>query len=220
MRLYELTWGIYPRRVIIYLAEKGLGAATLERVSLDVLLGENRNPSYLAINPSGTLPTLEICPQHYVRQSSSILEYLEEMFPLPNMIGSLPETRAVTRDMVAMINEAYIQHLTSMRHCSPAFAGLIDQKPDVADALERDYLKALGNIEAIMGETEFLVGDCVTIADCVLFASAQFSAMLYDQPLPQQFSRLNAWYHRFSKRPSAAPPAFPEMLLASAPVTR
>jgi hypothetical protein len=52
MKLYELTWGVYPRRVIIYLAEKGV--SDIERVPLDFLRGENRQPEHLVRNPAGT----------------------------------------------------------------------------------------------------------------------------------------------------------------------
>jgi len=58
MRLYELNWGIYPRRVLVYLAEKGID--NIDRVSVDLMNGENRQPSFLGLNPSGTVPVLEV----------------------------------------------------------------------------------------------------------------------------------------------------------------
>ena len=58
MRLYEFDWGIYPRRVLVYLAEKGI--TDIELVPVDAMNGENHQPPFLALNPSGTVPVLEV----------------------------------------------------------------------------------------------------------------------------------------------------------------
>ncbi|MCC2976670.1 hypothetical protein LK533_08275 [Sphingomonas sp. PL-96] len=83
MTLYELEWGLYPRRVGIYLAEKGITG--IERIAFDAL--------------AATL----------VRSSIAILEYLEERFPSPDMLGATPEARARTRELVGVIDEAAMQ---------------------------------------------------------------------------------------------------------------
>ncbi len=119
MRLYEFNWGIYPRRVLVYLAEKGID--NVDRVSVDMMGGENRQPPFLALNPSGTVPVLEVRPGVIIRQSAAIMEYLEEAYLHPNMIGDTPEKRAATRDLMSMINDCYI---VSIRRVAPGISDL------------------------------------------------------------------------------------------------
>ena len=208
MKLYEFEWGIYPRRVLVYLAEKGI--TDLDRVSVDLMNGENRQLAFLELNPAGKVPVLDVRSEGVIRQSTSIIEYLEEKYPSPDMIGDTPEARAATRDLIYMINECYIYLTHYFGHSSPAFASSIDQKADAATAFHEQYLQVIGQIEQVISDGEFLCGDQPTIADCMLFASAQFANQLYGEPLPRDHPKLSKFYSRFEQRPSAAVPAYPE----------
>ena len=213
MKLYEFEWGIYPRRVLVYLAEKGI--TDLDRTPVDLMRGENRRPAFLKLNPAGTVPVLDVRPGGIIRQSTSIIEYLEEIHPSPGMIGDTPEARAATRDLMYMINECYIYLTHYFGHSSPAFASSIDQKADAATAYYAQYLQMIGQIEQVISDNEFLRGDQPTIADCMLFASAQFAHQLYGEPLPQDHPKLTKFYSRFEQRPRATVPEYPEMMLNS-----
>src|SRR5258708_40309774 len=94
MRLYEAKMAPYPRRVKIYLAEKGI---ELERVEVDLHAGENRSAAFLKKNPSGKIPVLELDGGAFLPESAAIMEYLEEIYPAPPMLGETPEQRAQTR---------------------------------------------------------------------------------------------------------------------------
>lgn len=217
MRLYELDWGLYPRRVLIYLAEKGI--TDIERVPVDLMSGANRSPEFLAINPAGTVPVLEVEPGAYIRQSISIMEYLEEIYPEPNMIGRTALARARTRDLNSMIAETYVHFSTYAAHASPVFQlRVTEQKADAAATGRDNFVQALCNLENVIGDGEFIAGNHPTIADCALFASADIVTRLYRQTFPNECVRLQAWYERFSRRPSAAPIDYPEVLKARAPI--
>lgn len=94
MLLYQFRQGTNPRRVIIYLAEKGLN---IPRYELDYANGEHRSERYLAINPSGRAPTLVTDVGTAITDSAAIVEYLEELHPERPMIGTDPLTRARVR---------------------------------------------------------------------------------------------------------------------------
>lgn len=78
MKLYELPWGPYPRRVTIYLTEKGI--LNVERIAVDVM-SDWKTPAILALSPAGTLPILDVGDGTAIGPSVAILEYLEERFP-------------------------------------------------------------------------------------------------------------------------------------------
>lgn len=202
---------LYSQRVFVYLAEKGI--TELDRVYVDLTKGEHRQPAFLAVNPAGTVPVLDVGAGAIIRQSTSIMEYLEERYPSPDMIGDTPEARAATRDLVYMINEGY-NHLTHYQHHSrPVYARRVDQKADAAKAFHDAYRQSLGQIEQVIGDGEFLrTDDRPTIADCMMFASAQFSHRLYGEPLPPDLPKLGEWYARFEQRPSAVVPEYPERI--------
>jgi glutathione S-transferase len=212
MKLYELIWGVYPRRVIIYLAEKGI--SDIERIPLDFFRGENRQPEHLTRNPAGTVPVLEISHGVYIRQSTAILEYLEETYPSPNMIGGTPEERAFTRDLMSLINESTQFFGSYVTHASPLFAAMIEQKRDAADAAWEFYRQRMATLDQMIKDADFLNGGYPTIADCALASLIGFARDFYNVAVPPDCRRIIGWYARFSARPSAAPPKYPPELLA------
>ncbi len=112
MKLYHFSWGLYPRRVTLYLAEKSI--RDIQLIEFDPI-----DPKTLTrireLSPLGTVPVLETGDGLVIRQSLAILEYLEERFPEPNLLGETPAARAATRELMALIDEASTLGL----HCPP-----------------------------------------------------------------------------------------------------
>jgi glutathione S-transferase len=204
MKLYiGKTLMTNPRRVTIYLAEKGL---SMETVALDMRGGEGRSPAFLQKSPAGTVPVLELDDGTFLPESAAIVEYLEERFPTPTMLGETPQERAQVRATERMATDFAGRNGLMMAHTHPFLPkvrpGFV-QYPDVAKALEgaRDFL--LQALEARIGDREFLAGDVPTVADCTFFAQVDTTYALFDYRLPPHYPRLLAWYGRFSRRPSA-----------------
>ena len=215
MKLYELAWGLYPRRITIYLAEKGITG--IERIAFDVLAAWPA-PEMARLSPMGTVPILETENGTLIRSSIAILEYLEERFPSPGMLGTTPEERARTRELAAVIDEAAIQFGIWCRKASPLFAGGEVQNHEAATFAADAYYGRLRLLDTIMKETEgqFLAGAKVTIADCITMATLQFAENVYGVPIPSGCRTLADWYTDFSSRPSATLPAYPAPVLALA----
>ena len=93
MQLYN-SLGPNPRVVRMFLIEKGLELPFLE---VDLAGGENRQEPYLAKNPGGQLPALELDDGAVIAEITAICEYLEDSNPSPALIGSTPEEKAETR---------------------------------------------------------------------------------------------------------------------------
>jgi glutathione S-transferase len=208
MKLYELEWGLYPRRVNIYLAEKGITG--VERISFDALVAWPP-PELARLSPLGTVPILETNDGTLIRSSIAILEYLEERFPSPNMMGVTPEARARTRELVSVIEEAATQFGIWCRKASPLFAGRERQSMEAASFAADAYHGRLRLLDTMVQETEgpFMAGSHVTIVDCVTMATLQFADHLYGVPVPHDCPALNEWYEAFALRPSTSLSPYP-----------
>ena len=75
---------LYSQRVLVYLAEKGI--TDLDRVHVDLTKGENRQPAFLAVNQASSVPVFDVGTGRIIPQSTSIMEYLKETYPSPDMI--------------------------------------------------------------------------------------------------------------------------------------
>ena len=93
MKLYS-SMGPNPAVVAMFLAEKGV-EIPVEKV--DLMGGENRQAPYVAKNPAGQLPCLELDDGSHLAEITAICEYLDEKYPSPPLIGTTPEERAETR---------------------------------------------------------------------------------------------------------------------------
>ncbi len=110
MKFYSSAVGPNPKLVRMFAAEKGidLNAVTVE---VDLMGGANRQPEFLAVNPAGQLPALEIDDGRVIAETTAICEYLEETHPEPALIGVDAADRAETRMWVRRVEWKVIQPL-------------------------------------------------------------------------------------------------------------
>ena len=94
MKLHEFTGAPNPKKVRVYLAEKGIEVPSQQ---VNIVAGENRQPDFLKKNPMGGLPVLELDDGSFLPESLAIIEYFEELHPNPPMIGTTPLERARAR---------------------------------------------------------------------------------------------------------------------------
>lgn len=197
MKLYDFPLAPNPRRLRIYLAEKGL---EIPRVTVDLREGAQRRPEFLAKNPHGSLPVLELDDGTVLAESEAILEYLEELHPEPPMLGRTPLERAKTRRLERLCEIAVL--FRAARYVHAVLAPLPGTKPNpaLAEWARAELPRGLAVLEAEVGE--FVAGARVTVADCTLFAAFEF-ARAAGLKLEDGYPRLGSWYERFAARPSA-----------------
>lgn len=214
MKLFANDWGVFPRRITIYLREKGI--EDIDLVPIDLMTGEHRSVDYLKINPAGTIPALGLDDGTTILQSTSIMEYLEEIYPQPNMIGTTPRERAKTRDLMSMINDCYLYQLNYLAQISPFFKDMLVQSPEAADAFLFRYNRVISVLEEVASDGPFLAGERVTMADCAFYSLVQYTEIVYGAKLPEQSKKLQAFYERFASRPSGKMGDMPAFLLNAA----
>ena len=201
MLLYQFKMGTNPRRVIIYLAEKGLD---VPRYELDYARGEHRSPEYRKINSAGRAPTLVLESGLAITDSAAIVEYLEERHPERPMIGNDPAGRARVRAVERLGTDLVGRCQLWLWNATSAFPA--KEPSPSAEMAERAYrysAEILDALEAEIGDQKFLAGDVPTIADFTTFAIFQTARERFERPLGSDHPRLDAWYRRFRARPSA-----------------
>jgi glutathione S-transferase len=204
MRLFE---GALPppsaRRVTVYLAEKGI---EIERVKLDLQAKEQKAPEFLAKNSIGRVPVLELDDGTYLPESSAIVEYLEEKFPQPTMLGETREERAHARATERIVGEIYPRLGLALMHTHPGVPerrpGFV-QVPEIARVLQPAADELLDQLEVRMRDHAFLCGARPTIADCSFYALMEMVYPVVDYELPERCPRLRRWHGNFRLRRSA-----------------
>jgi glutathione S-transferase len=200
MKLYDFVGAPNPKRVRVYLAEKGLEVPTEQ---VNIVSGDNRKPEFLAKNPMGGLPVLQLDDGTYLSESLAIIEYLEDLNPTPPMIGTTPAERGRVRSLERIAELSVLGRVAQVfQNSHPFFAGRIKQSPDAAEN-GRNMLKgALRILDKMVGKGPFVAGARPTIADCTLYAAFDF-AQFAGVPIDPECDNLQKWYAGFKERPSA-----------------
>jgi len=199
MKLYNGT-APNPRRVRIFLAEKGIG---IPRVDLDLLAGENRTPEFRTLNSLGQVPVLELDDGGVITESMAICRYLEELHPEPPLFGSDPRDRArIEMWNGRMTNEIYLRIGNVALNSLPFFATRRTQIPAFAEA-ERQVVPqkwAWLDAELADGRT-FIAGDRFSVADITGMAASLLGEFLKIE-IPVALTNVRRWDDRMRARPS------------------
>lgn len=199
VKIYDFPFAPNPHKLRIYLAEKGL-SIPLERV--DLRRGDNHRPEFLAKNPTGALPVLELDDGSCLTESLVIIEYLEELHPEPPMIGTEPLERARVRELERFAELSILNRITHIFvNSSPIFAHR-KPVPEAAEQARAALPAALRLMDARIGQRPFVAGPRPTIADCTLYAAFEHAERA-NVEIADAYPNLMRWYAAFGRRPSA-----------------
>lgn len=204
MKLYSFPVAPNPTKVRLYLAEKAAAGTSipLEEVSVNLVEREQRTSEHRSRNPFGLLPVLETDSGAHLIESLVIIDYLEDLFPVPPMFGSDPESRAYARQVERIADLGVLVPLGSLVHATDSPVGY-PANPPVAEYFRARLPGALAYLEALFDDGRaFLAGDRVTVGDCTLAAALQFGRFRKIDPLGD-FTGLRAWDARYRARETA-----------------
>ncbi|PKQ02454.1 MAG: glutathione S-transferase [Alphaproteobacteria bacterium HGW-Alphaproteobacteria-12] len=202
MKLYN-SIGPNPRVVKMFMQEKGI---ELPLVEVDLMKGENRQEPYLAKNPAGQLPALELDDGSILAEITAICEYLDEKFPGGSLVGTTPEERAETRMWTRRVDLNICEPLANGFRYSeglPLFKDRMRCLPDAADGLKAIAQDKLAWLDKLMAGRDYLAGKRISLADILLFGVLDFGATV-GQPINPAFTNISAWFDRMKARPSAS----------------
>ncbi len=200
MRLYN-SIGPNPKVVRMFMAEKGI---ELPRVEVDIRGGENRREPFLAKNPSGQCPALELDDGTIIAEITAICEYLDEKYPGPSLIGGTPEQRAETRMWTRRIDLNIVEPMANGFRYTDGLKMFQDRMhciPAAGEDLKQIAQQHLTWLDGLMAGKQFVCGERLTLADILLFGFVDFFNGVR-QPINQDNKNIVAWHARMKARPS------------------
>ena len=209
MKLYDSKLAPNPRRVRIFMAEKGISC---ESEQLNIVLGENLSDDFLAVNPRGLLPTLVLDDGTVLDESVAICRYLEETHPEPPLMG----TDAVSKAQIEsrqrhMEFEGLLGASEAFRNSYPRFSkrglggnvGAVDAIPALAERGKASVLRFYNRLNEDLGKSRYVAGEEFTIADITALCAVDFASLAARVPVPEDCENLARWHAEVSARPSA-----------------
>jgi glutathione S-transferase len=205
MKLYTSLRAPNPRRVAMFMAEKGL--ADIEQVVIDLGAGEHRSADYLARNPFGRVPALELDDGRILCETRAICSWLEGYAPEPNLMGEGYDERA----FIEMADRRVELHLfygiaNCVRHTHPGLAALEQPQFPEYGAVQGEKMRDTARwLDQVLATQPFVAGQRFTIADITAFCALEFGrGLMKFRPGQEGMPHLQAWRDRIAERPSAA----------------
>jgi len=202
MKLYDSPHAPNPRRVRMFLAEKGVSLPT---VSVDLGKLEQKSADFAAVNPLRRTPALELDSGEILTESVAICRYFEELYPEPPLFGRDALERARVEMWQRRVELQFFAPIThAFRHSHSAMREM--EQPQIAQWAEVNKPRAVDFarfLDAELALRPFIAGDAFTIADITALAAADF-AKPARIVFPDELTNFARWRAEVSSRPSAA----------------
>jgi glutathione S-transferase len=209
MKLYDSKLAPNPRRVRIFMAEKGV---TCDNVQIDIIKGENLSDEFLAVNPRGLLPTLVLDDGTVIDESVAICRYLEETHPEPPLMGTDPVSKAqIESRQRHMEFDGLLGAAEAFRNSFPGFSsrglagnvGTIEAIPALAARGKATVSSFYESLDRDLGNSTYVAGEQFSIADITALCVVDFATGAARVAIPDSCENLIRWHENVSARPSA-----------------
>ena len=201
MKLYDMQMAPNPRRVRVFLAEKGID---IELVQVAIAKGEHKSDDYIGkINRMGQIPTLELDDGSHISESMAICRYFEEIQPDPPLFGRDAKEKAAV-EMWSRRVELNVMGCVSagFRHTSDFFKELEDQVPAWGELNKGKAPERFVWLNDVLAEREFIAGDNYSVADITALIAVDFARVI-GLKVSDDWPNLARWHAAMSARPSA-----------------
>ncbi|SDA59716.1 Glutathione S-transferase [Pseudomonas sp. NFACC15-1] len=203
MKIYDWFNGPYPARVRIALAEKGL-LPNIEFIPVNLWAGEHKNPEFLAINYSGTLPVLELDDGTRIAECTAITQYLDSLDGHPTLTGETPVEKGIIH---MMTKRAEIEFLDAVsvyfHHATPGLGPDVElyQNAEWGTRMRDKAIRGMRYFDNLLKDQAFVAGDKFSMADIAVLGGMIF-ASLVQLSVPEECAALRAWHARMQERSS------------------
>lgn len=206
MKLYVSRYAPNPRRVAIFAAEKGI---ELETVVVDMFNGELRSDEFLAKNPLGRVPVLELDDGRALSETRAICTYLEGLRPEPNLMGEGFDERAFIEMADRQVEHHFFLLIANwVRHLHPALAALEQpQFEEFGKSQGEKARKAAAWLDGVLAKQPYVAGQRYTVADITAFCGLEFArGMMKLNAGEEGLPYLQEWRDRIAARPTVGKP--------------
>ncbi len=209
MQLYDSKMAPNPRRVRIFMAEKGV---TCENVQVDIIKGENLTAEFLEVNPRGLIPTLVLDDGTVIDETIAICRYLEETHGEPPLMGTDPVSKAhIESRQRHMEFDGLLGAADAFRNSFPGFAtrglagnvGNVEAIPALAERGKASVANFYQSLDRDLGTSAYVAGETFSIADITALCAVDFATTAARVPVPDSCENLIRWHKEVSARPSA-----------------
>lgn len=208
MKLYDCATAPSPRRVRIFLAEKGI---TVPMVPVDLRNGEQFTPEFRAINPQSTVPVLEFDDGKRIAEVVAICTYFELTQPEPRLMGTDAEDQAIVaawqhrveREGLWAVADAFRNAARGLEGRALPGPDDYEQIPALAERGRARGERFIETLDAELADREFVAGDRYSIADVSALVLIDFAGRI-KLTIPETCANLRRWYQAVSARPSAS----------------
>jgi glutathione S-transferase len=201
MKIYDYPAFPNPLRVRIALAEKGL-FNEVEFVTVDVPAGAHKRADFLAKNPAGAVPVLELDDGTTISECTAITEYLDHLTGEPELTGKTAKERAVVHMMQRRAEAGLLDAVAAYFHHATAGLGPTietSQNREWGEANRARALDGMAYLNGVLAERSYLAGDRFTMADITAYAGLAFADFV-KLDVPESCGHLKAWRERVAAR--------------------
>jgi glutathione S-transferase len=207
MKFYDCTTAPSPRRVRIFLAEKGI---TVPTIQVDLRNGEQFSPAFRAINPECTVPVLELDDGTRIADIVAICRYFEEIYRNPPLMGRTAEEKAVIEAWQRRLErDGFYAVMEAFRNSTPGLKGRAlpgsepyEQIPALAERGRVRIQHFFTWLDVRLFDNEFVCGPYFTVADITGLVTVDFCNWAKLSPAAH-LTHLHRWHSAVSARPSA-----------------
>ena len=200
MKLHQYALSPNSKRVRMFLAEKRI---KVDFEEVDLAKAEHRSEAFLARNPLGRVPVLELDDGSNLVETVAICRYLEGEKPTPCLLGRDSREQAqVEMYQHALELYAFERIADAFRHTHPFFKELTTQVPEYGKVAADEAIATLRIIDGILDGRPHVAGDEFSIADITTFCALEF-APTAGVEIPAELRNLARWRDHVAKRPSA-----------------
>ena len=208
MKFYDCKTAPSPRRVRIFLAEKGID---VETVQVDLASGEQLGEVFRRINPDCVVPALQLDDGSCISEVLAICQYFEELQPEPPLMGQGIEGRARVMMWIAKIEQQGLLPMAdAFRNAAKGLKGRAvtgpepyEQIPELAERGRQRVAQFFRRLDEQLADNAFVAGDEFSMADISALVLVDFARWV-KLDVPEDATHLARWYGEVSTRPSAA----------------
>ena len=208
MKLYDRPGFPNPTRIRIVLAEKGIDSK-VEFVPVDLIAAEHKQPAFLAKNPAGVLPVLELDDGTFISECTAITEYLDNLDGKPTLTGRTAREKALIHMMQRRAEANVLDPLgVFFHHATPGLGSALQafKSPEWegrADLGKREGDRAKDGLKyfnEVLAKQPYLAGNEFSMADITLLAGLAFAEAL--GAVPPDLTALKQWQERVAALPA------------------
>jgi glutathione S-transferase len=203
MKIYDFEGFPNPARVRIALAEKGI-TDQFDFITIDVPNGEHRKPEFLAKNPNGAVPVLELDDGTTISECTAITEYIDHTFEGISLTGKTAKQRAIIHMMQRRAEQNLLDALVTYFHHSTEGLGpeleTYQNKEWGEKQLERG-LEGMHYFDSVLAASTYIAGEDFSMADITVFAGLSVADFI-KLDIPNELSNLSLWKSRMEQRSS------------------